>query len=63
MADTLAEFRKELGDKLSEKFGITIGDCIDESQIEVEFADGSTVEGLVDYLGDKYDLTPKSELI
>jgi DNA polymerase-3 subunit alpha len=40
------------------KFGITINDCTDDQQIEREFKDFSTVDSFVDWLGDKYDLTP-----
>lgn len=55
---TLEQFKEAVGNALMAKFGITINDCTDDQQIEREFKDFSTVDSFVDWLGDKYDLTP-----
>lgn len=58
---TLEQYTEKFENLLMEKFGITKGDCIDDAQIEVEFITGSTPQDLVDWIGEKYDLTPKSD--
>jgi hypothetical protein len=55
-AANLAKFKKEFEDLLMKRHGITIGDCTDEEQIEVEFRTGSTVVDFVEHIATKYDL-------
>lgn len=52
-------FKKQFEKALFQKFGVTIGDCTDETTLRAEFKDGATPQEFVDFLGDKFDLTPK----
>lgn len=59
----LKEYTKEVNDKLFDAYGIVIGDCIDDEQIETSYKDGETPEQIVEWVGTKYDLTPIKEMV
>ena len=57
-AKKFAEFKEEFENKLSSKYGISIGDCTDEDQLMVEFLDGFTTDDFIEFLANKHDLNP-----
>ncbi|HUU86316.1 MAG TPA: hypothetical protein VMX17_01015 [Candidatus Glassbacteria bacterium] len=53
---TLAQWTKEVEDLLMKDYGITTGDCTDDTQLAVEFKDGTSPQEFVDFIGDKMHL-------
>ncbi len=54
--NTLELFKEKVEALLLKRHGITIGDCTDDDQLEVEFEDGARPEDFVEFIADKYDL-------
>ena len=53
---TFDQFKKEVETLLMKRHGITINDCTDDEQLNVEFNDDSKPEEFVEFLAGKYDL-------
>lgn len=55
---TFEEWKQEFETLLFKKFLITVDDCTNEEQLRREYNDGSSVEEFVNWIGEKYELTP-----
>lgn len=62
-AQTLEQFKEEVGNLLMKDYGIGIGDCTDDDELEVEFKTGSIAQEFVDFIGEKHDLTKMKDLL
>lgn len=49
---------QEVENLLQDQYGIGIGDCCDEDTISIWANNGESPEEIVEYLAEKYDLTP-----
>ena len=53
----LQQFKKKLEDELMRHFQLPISECFSDEQVERAFEDKETVDELVKWYGNKYDLT------
>ena len=53
---TLIQWTEEVENLLMKDYGITTGDCTDDTQLAVEFKDGTSPQDFVDFIADKRDL-------